>query len=450
MNRVSRALFTPALVALVALSARVAVGCATTDEVLGKDFADASDGSITVTPPTSEVDSGAPDAPLEAEVSPQKCTESGWCYTTLPAEDSYDASAMLPIIVGPKFALRSVWVAPDNRAWAVTNAGHVLQWDGTSWRVAALLSASLQTVWGSSATDIWVAGEQGVIFRGTVSGTDITFQRVSIGTNLTIGKIVGRSADDVWAIADGQSGQTNLNRVYHFTAATAGQTPAFVTMTVPSSFTHTSARLRVQALWLTDDGLWVAGYETTSRGPIANGFQNQIVAIKWNGPGDAGPAWDHVPLLQSYSDPVASGIASRDGVQLVVVRGPGNEARVVRVATDEALLDANGLPPDPLFPDAGITQQGDYAWTNELAHQFGAPKAIWATGRNDVWLVGLSGVIRHYDGTAWNLVPLSLSSVTPLLRDLYDIQPGPVVGTERDLWVVGDDVALRRKVKVLP
>lgn len=456
MNGASRAALSETLtralfaIGALALVTRLAVGCATTEETNEEDVIPGGpDASSSVTPPAPAGDGAASDAEADAnadaDAAPRVCTSEGWCYTSLPATDSYDASTLPPSSPGVTFGLRSVWVAPDSRVWVVSTAGHVLLWEGSGWRVAALVNASLRTIWGSSASDLWIAGERGMILRGTVTGNDVTFQRVTIGTTQTIARITGTSATDVWAIADGQSGSGTLNRVFRYTAASAGQNPAFAPMTVPSSFTHSSARMRVQAIWLTGEALWLGGYETTSCGPIACKFQNQLVAMKWNGPSDAGPAWDFIPLLRSYSDPVANGITSTDGVQLLAIRGSGDEARLARIADDGEKLDASAS--DPFNPDGGIAQEGSYAWTSELAHAFGSPNAVWATNQNDIWLVGKSGVVRHFDGTGWRLVPLSLTNVTPLLRDLYDIQAGPMVAGEREIWVVGDDVALRRKVK---
>jgi hypothetical protein len=449
MNRASRAVLversarTLFAVGAVALVARVAVACANTDTA-GLPL-DGPDSSSTVTPPVPELDATTPDdGSVEAHAPPSQCTEEGWCYSELPTEDSYDASAMPPIIVGPSFGLRGVWVAPDNRAWAVSTGGHVLLWNGMSWHVVALMAADLRTVWGSSADEVWIGGERGAIFRGKITGNDVAFEKINIGTTQTIGRITGTSRDDIWAIADGQSGSNNLNRVWRFTPADGGTGGSFVQMTVPSSFTHSSARLRVQALWFDATSLWIGGYETTSCGPVDCTFQNQLVAAKWNGPTDAGPAWEHIPLLQGYSDPVADAIASSDGVQLLAVRGPHVQARVVRVADDATKLDPGAFDPEA---DGGITHVGSYAWTRELAHEFGTPNAIWARSANDVWLVGESGIIRHFDGSAWKLVPLSLTRTTPLLQDLHAIHAGPVVAGEREIWVVGNDVALHRKVK---
>ena len=56
--------------------------------------------------------------------------------------------------------------------------------------------------------------------------------------------------------------------------------------------------------------------------------------------------------------------------------------------------------------------------------------------------------MRHFDGTSWKLVRTSLTNVTPILANLYDIDGtiDPVTG-EQDLWIVGNDVAIHQKVK---
>ena len=447
-ERSARALFAIGTVALVA---RVAVGCASSDEGPEERPLDAPDTGSTVAPPGSELDASVPgDADVDANVPEKACTEEGWCYTTLPSDDDYDASAMPALIVGAKFPLRAVWVAPDNRAWAVSKRGHVLVWDGagSSWHVAAVVSAELYTIWGATSNELWIGGERGSIFRGKVDGQEITLEKVPIGTTQAIGRITGRSADDVWAIADAQNTSSNLNRVWHYTPGDAGSSGSFVQMKVPSSFTHSSANIRVQAIWFDASTLWIGGYETTSCNPIDCKFQRQLVAAKWNGETDAGPAWEHIPLIQDYSGPVSSAITSEDGVHLLAMYSEGSEARVVRISDDESKLDAGAV--DPLVPDGGIAHEGSYAWTSEIAHTFAKPYAkwaLWATSNHDVWLAGWSGVVRHFDGTEWKVVPLSLARTTPFLDDLYDIHAGPVVAGEREIWVVGDDVALHRKVK---
>jgi hypothetical protein len=55
--------------------------------------------------------------------------------------------------------------------------------------------------------------------------------------------------------------------------------------------------------------------------------------------------------------------------------------------------------------------------------------ALWGVDGNDVWAVGAQGVIRHFRGEAWEIVP------SPVARDLYGVWGSRA----DDVWAVGDD-----------
>lgn len=442
MKRGFRLFFAAGALAMVS---RAVVGCATNDDSneVVEPPANGDDAALGEDAPSTP-DAAVPlDAHAEADAPASTCTAEGWCYTSLPEEGSFDASALIPSLPGVKFELRSVWVDPDRRPWAVSSAGHVLRWDGATWRVEAIVSGSPRVIWGWGTTDLWIGGERGLILHGTIAGGKVTFEKVTIGTTQTILRIAGTSATDVWAIPDGlnSSGGT-LNRVFRLSAA--GNT--MVPTTVPGTFIESVAKLRLSSLWTSGSEVWVAGYESVCAGPSPCKFQDGLVAIKWVGGADAGtdsgaPSWEHVRLRRSYTNPIAAGAGTNDGVQLAVIRGDGDNGHVVRIADDEAKLE--GAP----GADAGITDAGAYSWTSEHAVTHGSPAGLWATDRNNVWLVGKSGVIRHFDGKEWQLVRLALTQVTPLLNDLHAIDAVVSPSGEQDIWVVGNDVALHRTVK---
>lgn len=445
-----RAVPAVAFVAFAGVAIRVAAGCATSEEIqtTPPDDTSAADsggtntvpdpGSDATTSPETSVDAGA-------DAAVRSCSDDGWCYTELPQEGDYDAAALRPP-GNVMFGLRSVWVAPDHRVWAVgatgVDAGNVLVRDANGWRVVAFVDKPLRTVWGSSATDIWIGGEGGFLYRGTVNGDAVDFQKVTIGTTQAIQRIIGTSGTDVWAIADAvtNSGGT-LNRIWHST----GETPSFVATNIANTWTASTSKPRIQTLWYNGNDLWAAGYETTCKPSCLQEF----IALKRDVSSGV-ENWVHVPFLTgwagNYADTITSSVATPEGVQLFAFPGTGAEtgnAFLTRMATDPSLLDG-GAPVDA-GPDA--TAPSPYTFTNELAHSLGRPNGIFATSQNDIWMVGDSGVIRHFDGTSWNLVRLSLTSVTPLLQDLYDIQIGTDAEGGRELWVVGDDVAIHRKVQ---
>jgi hypothetical protein len=430
----------------LAMSGRFALACATSDDTSNAEPPNGGGDDASVVPAVdaeSPSDAGAEDSNAPVDAPRPTCSADGWCYTTLPASDSYDASAITSPTTGLSYGLRGVWVAPDHRAWAVSTYGQVLLWDGTSWAVKAVLPNGLHSVWGN-ADELWVSGESGLIMRGTITGSEVTFQRATLTTKSTqmFSHIVGTSATDVWAIADGiNGGSSNLNRVWRLNLGS--NPPSFSPMTVPSTLPGTPS-VRIAALWTVQSDFWIAGYETTCIGKPCTVTNNSIL-MKWAPTDDGGVPWERMPFNRQEDNKILAATTTSDGVHLFGVYGyTSNDAVAIRLSTDESKLDASVDETG----DGGLTSEGSYAWTRELIdHDYGQVADIWATNRNDIWAVGNYGLVRHFDGTSWKIVRTSLTNVTPLLEDLYDIDGRIDPSGEQDLWIVGDDVALHRKAK---
>jgi len=434
----------------LAVSGRFALGCATsqdTNEIEPPNLGGNDDASVPPGPVDWETpsDAGTSDGDASLDAATPTCSADGWCYTTLPASDSYDASAITSQTTGLTYGLRGVWVAPDHRVWAVSSYGHVLLWDGTSWAVKAVFGTPLRSVWGSSATEIWVAGERGLIMCGTVTGSEVTFVRATFTTNTTqtMIRVAGTSATDVWAIADGVNSSSNTNRVWRLNPGS--DPPSFSPTTVPSTLPGPSPSLRIAALWTAQSDFWIAGYETTCFGPSPCTFMNDHFLMRWAPSEDGGLSWEQMPFDRGNDKKLLAGTTSSDGVHLFVLEGYGtHDAVAYRLSTDKTKLDAGADETG----DSGIHDEGAYAWTKEQVDTgYGQGTDMWASDRNDVWMVGKLGLVRHFDGTSWKLVRTSLTSVTPLLKDLYDIDGVVDPSGEQDLWIVGDDVAIHRKSK---
>lgn len=435
------------------LVGRLVTSCASTDDTPMAGPAPVVDGGDTSALPA---DGAVGDAKQDtADASANTCSVDGFCQTTLPSVDSFDAAAYPPNLNGYTYGLRSVWVAPDHRVWAVSSSGHVLVFDRAlqTWQVVTVLGKRLSTIWGASATELWIGGENGLLLRGTVTetgsetdaGTSLTLQSVAIDTTNAVLRIVGRSSSDVWIIPDGLDGYDGfLNRVFHFTGATSNGQPVLDALTVPGTWDDPGATVRVSALWLSGNDIWLGGHETScDEYDDECDFRQGLVTWKGTQLADGGVSWTAVRLLadpeQGGSRAIAAGTTGTDGVALLAMRSPSNQAWVARVADDTTKLDAG--------PDAEPAHEGAYSWTSEVAHAFGYPTALWASNRDDVWMVGRSGTMRHFEGTAWQIVHLSPTSGSPVLHDLYDVQPGVGPSGEQELWVVGDDVAMFRTVK---
>ena len=85
-------------------------------------------------------------------------------------------------------------------------AGHVLHWNGATWSVESSPAPALRSVWGTSARDIWIAGESGLVLTAPAAPNALAFARVSIAASQTIAKVWGTSPTDIW-----RRGRTRLS-----------------------------------------------------------------------------------------------------------------------------------------------------------------------------------------------------------------------------------------------
>ncbi len=96
--------------------------------------------------------------------------------------------------------LNGVWAASRNNVYVVWSSGdggrtgEVLHFDGRAWRTVASAPAALQSVWGSSGSDVYAVGRQGTILH--YDGN--TWSALSTGRGEWLDGIWGSSAQDVF------------------------------------------------------------------------------------------------------------------------------------------------------------------------------------------------------------------------------------------------------------
>lgn len=404
------------------------VGCAsdaTTDNGIDTPNGDAGNtlADVTTAPPDA-----APEAEPRDSALPS-CSVENWCYSDLPGSSAVDGVDSPRDPNGFTFPLRAVWIAPDHQAFAVSARGHVLVWDGKAWKVVFLAKSGLKSVWGTSSSDLWIGGDAGALFHGTVSGGTLTFQSVASGTAHPITQIWGTSASDVWLIAD---------KPYHLDSTSANTTTPFVGVDVPSSYGEGAGPSTVTAVWGTASDTWFGGMATTFCAPPNCTNAKELFLARRRADGDGGSTWDTAAIPVNQATAVVGGLSTTDGVQQVVANANFIVDRgvAIRLSEDATRLDTS---------HGEILTSGVYSWNYEDAETFSAPRGLWGTDPHDLWLVGLSGVVRRFDGTAWQVSRVARSSLSPLVNDLHGIH-AVVTGSDRDMWVVGDDVALHRTV----
>ena len=343
------------------------------------------------------------------------CSADGWCYTDLPRPGSFDAGN--PVNSGQAlFALSSVWVAPDHRAWAADVSGNVLDWDGSTWRVVFVASGGVRSVWGTSSTDVWLAGDFGLLHGTGDRPEALVFVPVAAPTSRRLTRVWGTSATDVWVLSDG------VNGVFHLAASTASGPSPFAPVVPPDGDAHAGTSRIVSAVWGTASETWLAGMQYDSCAPPDCTSKTSVVAFQRSVAGDGSETWKTVTMPVPKAVGVINGVSTAPGQQLLALQAtPMNTALAARVT--------NG------------------AWTSELVEDYGQPAAMWGERSDDVWLVGFYGVVRHFDGTAWQLSRVTRSPYVPLVNNLHSIDAFVDPSGDQDMWIVGDDVALHRTVK---
>ena len=101
--------------------------------------------------------------------------------------------------------------------------------------------------------------------------------------------------------------------------------------------------------------------------------------------------------------------------------------------------DWSGVPPDAPSPPDGppdLPAQPDQpvasAWTEVVSSTPGVLSDLWGSSASDVWAVGKSGLILHFDGSQWTSAP---SNTTMSLTGIWGKEPSQIyaVGDSGDL-----------------
>lgn len=318
-----------------------------------------------------------------------RCTVD-WCETPLPIPD------------GGTLKLMDVWVPGKNDAWAVSEEGHVLRWNGAAWSIVWTAGMALYGVWGDHEGAVWVVGAGGAIFRGPGGSgwAPIPSGVTSDLVGICEGTRDGEHPRNI-AIVGSQS-------VLRWTGETARDgAPVWST----SSFDPMEELYAISCNGL---DIWVAGAD--------NDWFDSGGRIYVNG----GAGWERIEA--------ASGSQSYESYDMFAAVWAHDRQNVWTRGSFGIVHSA---------PATG----GDVSWSRvdsyaRLTAGDKRPSAIWGAAANDVWIVSTRGRIHHWDGSAvaitataktWDVMPSNLHAVSGSGAD--------------DVWVVGDNVALHRNVK---
>lgn len=285
----------------------------------------------------------------------EPCSRDGWCRLS-PALDTRAAT--------------SVYASSTSGLWIAGEQGALLRVEGEE-TTTALLAADthIEAMSGTGAGDVWVVGLDSEVLRYDGETLKVVAARTDVWSYLLFDVWVAEP-EDVWAVGSDENGYGVLLR-YHDGDWRAYESPT------PS--------------WLTGvfgsapDDVWAVG--------------EAGVILHWDG-----ARWQKVP---SDSAAWLSDVWAYDADEAWIVGAGGTVLRY----------------------DGERWRAVDSGTTRFLHAVFGVA--------DDVWAVGDAGTALHFDGASWT--DLSIAAE----RALRDVQ----VTDTGEVWVVGDEGAVLRKAR---
>jgi hypothetical protein len=373
--------------------------------------------------------------------------------------------------------LSGVWAHTATDAWGVNNAGYVLH-NAAAYNAGAATFGftfsgapldngvgSVSSIWGTSATSIYVNGAKGGATFYHFNGTAWTGLPIQNTKDVSVlNRVHGTADTDVWSV-----GQRGVTAHYDGTTISAKRRYVFGTSSnnINASDINSVWASSANDVWFTTKGATVvhyngASFTETSPAPIANKPGYHLTTIwgssssdVWAG-GDNGSTsillhYNGSTWTQATEDPI---FASRNFSLTAVYAGSptlafaaGNTLDAVEKwdgtnwAVDKTLVgltqpvramwgtgDSKVLAVEPLDPKpSNVWTYNGAAWTVD-SRISAVVYALGGSGPGDIW-AGSDKAVYHFDGTAWTMMALP---TTPLLGAVQSVSSsGP-----KDAWAI--------------
>ena len=320
-----------------------------------------------VRPPDNEVTLNTPDASTASDADASCDAGDPSCVEAVPDCSKVDW-CVVESGVRTSERLNSVWGSSKSDVWAVGSRGSVVHFDGAAWKPVPIDNKStFFSVWGSGPSDIWAVSDTMTIMRsdgykdGKVTWTRLPPLSVAPYYETATTVMFGFGPDD------------------------------FRIGTYPKddSPNQTTGNMLVKKLGALEEG----------KSPLmrVGGLKGTVTGIWGSSPDDV---WILVDNRRTNNNSQGSSV--------------------------EAGKTLHGRPAAP-----GADTKGDsLAWTPVDSQATVVLRAIWGSSADDVWAVGDHGTIRHIyqNDLRWQVVD---SPTTENLRGIWGTGP-------KDIWIVGD------------
>jgi hypothetical protein len=277
----------------------------------------------------------------------------------------------------------------------VSAIANISTWDAGSWTERSSITGHISTLWGSSTTDLWAGGSDGIWHW---NGSNWILAKTGIQWVMDIW---GFGSNDVWAAGDDASSR---GAVYHWD----GSSWSSYTGLYPGG---------LRGIWgMRPDDMWAVGYDKS--GTIKPGV------LHWDG-----RVWQS--MTHTYSGYLwAVHGSSKNDVWAVGENGTihwdGSSWSISDVGNYE-LQDVWAVSANDVWAvgATGTIRHWDGSrWNAVSSGLTDWITGIWARQQNDIWAVALGGVILHWNGYTW----------TSDIKDNRRWHDG-IWGNGRDIWI---------------
>ncbi|AKU99117.1 hypothetical protein AKJ09_05781 [Labilithrix luteola] len=357
----------------------------------------------------ADVQDAGPMLDAKVEAGSRLCSDDHFCHTVVPKGQS----------------LTGVWSDGQGATWAVSSAGDVLRWDGTSWKIHRHVADTDQifSIFGTGPTDIWVATALGLLHGTGQSSASLEFAPVVLPGDETVAvrSVWGTGPNDLWAVGGLESWDAPfaVGRALHYSGPEVDGGGGWTLDTE-----LTSLGIAFRAIWGSGGGgVWIHGRQADEFG--------EFTGVVWRRASEAS-SWTMVDLPPEPSTP------DHPGPQYFVAGSLSSDSSVW-------LAGAAGGEYTPALWH-GTKVQGGFEWTYTKRNYWERSiEAVWGAAPDDTWAIGLAGLVMHWNGSAW----------APAITRVTDLPvPNRFVGiwgkSSDDMWVVGDEIALHRTMSDKP
>ncbi len=161
---------------------------------------------------TSIWGSSPTDVWMTADNSASVAHERGITLHGTPSDGGVDAGGVddsltwVKVDAQTNVSLESVWGSSASDVWAVGALGairHITPTDDRWQKVESNTRVTLRSVWGSGPKDIWVVGDSGTILHYDGTGFTPSSVQLPLGRKPTLRGVWGSGPNDVWIVGDG-------------------------------------------------------------------------------------------------------------------------------------------------------------------------------------------------------------------------------------------------------